>query len=70
MNKSTEITVQYHLPTNWEQEKEFSFVHLSDVVTLLHESAYSATLKSHKSSISPMTSEKLKAKVRRYRTNC
>lgn len=45
MNKSTEITVQYHLPTNWEQEKEFSFEHLSDVVTLLHESAYSATVK-------------------------
>ena len=45
MNKSTEIVVQYHLPTNWEQEKEFSFEHLSDVVTLLHESAYSATVK-------------------------
>ncbi len=45
MNKSTEITVQYHLPTNWEQEKEFSFEHLSDVVTLLNESAYSATVK-------------------------
>lgn len=45
MNKTTEIAVQYHLPTNWEQEKAFSFDHLSEVVTLLHESAYSATVK-------------------------
>ena len=45
MNKMTEIAVQYHLPTNWEQEKAFSFDHLSEVVTLLHESAYSATVK-------------------------
>lgn len=45
MNKSTEIAVQYHLPTNWEQEKSFSFDHLSEVVTILHDSAYSATVK-------------------------
>ena len=45
MNKTTEIAVQYHLPTNWEQEKAFSFDHLSEVVTLLHDSAYSATVK-------------------------
>ena len=45
MNKMTEIAVQYHLPTNWEQEKAISFDHLSEVVTLLHESAYSATVK-------------------------
>ena len=45
MNKTTEIAVQYHLPTNWEQEKAYSFDHLSEVVTLLHDSAYSATVK-------------------------
>ena len=45
MNKTTEIAVQYHLPTNWEQEKAYSFDHLSVVVTLLHDSAYSATIK-------------------------
>ena len=45
MNKTTEIAVQYHLPTNWEQEKAFSFDHLSEVVTLVHDSAYSATVK-------------------------
>lgn len=43
--KTTEIAVQYHLPANWEQDKEFSFDHLSDVVTQLHDSAYSATVK-------------------------
>ena len=45
MNNTTEIAVQYHLPTNWEQEQAFSFDHLSEVVTLLHDSAYSATVK-------------------------
>ncbi|MBO5816644.1 MAG: DUF1016 family protein [Paludibacteraceae bacterium] len=45
MNNTTEIAVQYHLPTNWEKEKAFSFDHLSEVVTLLHDSAYSATVK-------------------------
>ena len=45
MKKSTEIAVQYHLPTNWEQEKSFSFDHLSEVVTILHDSAYLATVK-------------------------
>ena len=45
MNNTTEIAVQYHLPTNWEQEKAFSFDHLLEVVTLLHDSAYSATVK-------------------------
>ena len=35
MNNTTEIAVQYHLPTNWEKEKAFSFDHLSEVVTLL-----------------------------------
>ena len=43
--KTTEIAVQYNLPANWEQDKEFSFDHLSDVVTQLHESAYSASVK-------------------------
>lgn len=44
-NKTTEIAVRYNLPDNWEQDKEFSFDHLSDVVTQLHDSAYSATVK-------------------------
>lgn len=44
-NRTTEIAVQYNLPANWEQDKEFSFDHLSDVVTQLHDSAYSATVK-------------------------
>ena len=42
--KTTEIAVQYNLPANWEQDKEFSFDHLSDVVTQLHDSAYSTVL--------------------------
>ena len=43
--KTTEIAVRYNLPTNWEQDKVFSFDHLSDMVTQLHDSAYSATVK-------------------------
>jgi len=43
--KPTEIAVQYHLPADWEQDKVFSFDHLSDVVTQLHDSAYSAAVK-------------------------
>lgn len=43
--KTTEIAVQYNLPANWEQDKEFSFDHLSDVLTQLHDSAYSASVK-------------------------
>lgn len=41
----TEIAVRYNLPANWAKETEFSFDHLSDVVTQLHESAYSASVK-------------------------
>ena len=40
-----EIVVRYNLPSNWAKETEFSFDHLSDVVTQLHESAYSASVK-------------------------
>ncbi len=43
--ESKEISVQYHLPDDWEKEREFSFDHLSDVVTQLHDSAYTATIK-------------------------
>ncbi len=43
--KTREIAVQYNLPANWEQDKVFSFDYLSDVVTQLHDSAYSATIK-------------------------
>ena len=44
-NNHNEIAVTYNLPDNWEQDKEFSFDHLSNVVTQLHDSAYSATVK-------------------------
>lgn len=44
-NNHIEIAVTYNLPDNWEQDKEFSFDHLSNVVTQLHDSAYSATVK-------------------------
>lgn len=40
-----EIVVRYNLPSNWANETGFSFDHLSDVVTQLHESAYSASVK-------------------------
>ena len=43
--EAKEISVQYHLPDDWEKEKEFSFDHLLDVVTQLHDSAYTATVK-------------------------
>ena len=43
--EAKEISVQYHLPDDWEKEREFSFDHLSDVVTQLHDSAYTATIK-------------------------
>ena len=40
-----DIAVQYNLPENWENETLFSFDHLSDLVTQLHNSAYSASVK-------------------------
>lgn len=43
--EAKEISVQYHLPDDWEKERVFSFDHLSDVVTQLHDSAYTATVK-------------------------
>ena len=39
------IVVQYNLPENWENETTFSFDHLSDMVTQLHNSAYTASVK-------------------------
>ena len=43
--KHTEISVLYNLPENWSEETAFSFDHLSELVTALHDSAYSATVK-------------------------
>ena len=40
-----DIAVQYSLPENWENETSFSFDHLSDMVTQLHNSAYTASVK-------------------------
>ena len=40
-----EIVVQYNLPENWENETTFSFDHLTDMVTQLHNSAYTASVK-------------------------
>lgn len=40
-----DIAVQYDLPENWENETTFSFDHLSDMVTQLHNSAYTASVK-------------------------
>ena len=39
------ISVLYNLPDNWQEETSFSFVHLSELVLQLHDSAYSATVK-------------------------
>ena len=44
--KHTEISVLYNLPENWADETAFSFEHLSEQVLQLHDSAYSATVKS------------------------
>ena len=44
--KHTEISVLYNLPENWADETAFSFEHLSELVLQLHDSAYSATVKS------------------------
>ena len=40
-----DIAVQYNLPENWENETTFSFDHLSEMVTQLHNSAYTASVK-------------------------
>ena len=43
--KYTEISALYNLPENWADETAFSFEHLSEMVSQLHDSAYSATVK-------------------------
>lgn len=43
--KHTEISVLYNLPENWSEETAFSFDHLSELVSQLHDSAYSAIVK-------------------------
>ena len=41
----TEILVKYDLPQGWENETKFSFEHLSELVSKIHNSAFSATMK-------------------------
>lgn len=43
--KHTDIAVTYNLPTNWEQEKAFSFEHLTGLITEINDTAYTATVK-------------------------
>ena len=45
VRKQMGISVLYNLPDNWQEEKSFSFDHLSELVLQLHDSAYSATVK-------------------------
>lgn len=40
-----DIAVRYNLPENWENETLFSFDHLSHLVTELHNTAYTASIK-------------------------
>ncbi len=40
-----EISVVYNLPKDWDKQKTLSFEQLSQVINLIHESAYSATVK-------------------------
>ena len=41
----TEILVKYDLPQGWENETKFSFEHLSELVSKIHNSAFTATMK-------------------------
>lgn len=44
MNNNTIIST-YHLPDSWEEETSYSFDHLSDLISNLHQSAYSSSVK-------------------------
>lgn len=44
-NNSNNIVVQYDLPKNWSEERNFSFEHLSQLVEQVHNSAYSSSVK-------------------------
>ena len=43
--QTVDLAVRYKLPENWNNEKEFSFDHLSQLVEQVHNSAYTTTLK-------------------------
>ena len=43
--KHTDIAVTYNLPAHWEQEKAFSFEHLTDLIAEINDTAYTATVK-------------------------
>ena len=45
MKMENEITIAYKLPQNWEKQKEFSFSKLADLVSEIHDSAYTASVK-------------------------
>ena len=40
-----EIEIKYKLPRDWEKTEDISFVQLSDFITQLHDSAYTAAVK-------------------------
>ena len=40
-----EIIIEYKLPQNWEKQKKFSFSKLADLVSEIHDSAYTASVK-------------------------
>lgn len=45
MEENNQISARYDLPKNWQNDTHFSFEHLSDVVSVLHDSAYLASVK-------------------------
>ena len=42
---NNEIAVVYNLPKDWDKQKALSFDQLSQVINLVHDSAYSSTVK-------------------------
>ncbi|MBP5591853.1 hypothetical protein J6Y50_08410, partial [bacterium] len=40
-----EIEIKYKLPRDWEKTEDISFAQLSDFITQLHDSAYTAAVK-------------------------
>ena len=44
-NMKNEIEIKYKLPSDWEKTADISFAQLSDFITQLHDSAYTAAVK-------------------------
>lgn len=44
-DRNDNIVVRYDLPKNWNEEKNFSFEHLTQLVEQVHNSAYSSSVK-------------------------